>query len=197
MRKAGGGPFAPHPAYAFTYRFPQFAVTPEIHQNLLRPTAKGCGPQGLYADCPGATTYPLSDSKGGVLNGLGAIISKIVLPPQVQRAIAPRTRSVRMSGLGFLGDDDPTGLGPAGGGVERIDITPVSEIEKLPTTAEKVGAAIWGVASVAGTALGAYHGYKRNNSVGWGIWWALMGGMFPVVTVPVALAQGLGKRRGR
>lgn len=49
--------------------------------------------------------------------------------------------------------------------------------------------------SIAGTALGAYHGYRRNRgSVGWAIGWALLGGMFPVITIPVALAQGFGKR---
>lgn len=48
-------------------------------------------------------------------------------------------------------------------------------------------------AAAAGTA--AYHGYKRNNSVGWAIWWGLMGGIFPVITIPVAFAQGFGKRK--
>lgn len=46
----------------------------------------------------------------------------------------------------------------------------------------------------AGTILGAYHGYKRNNSVGWAIGWALLGGAFPFITIPVSLAQGFGKR---
>lgn len=47
--------------------------------------------------------------------------------------------------------------------------------------------------ALAGTALGAYHGYKRTESVGWAIGWALLGGLFPFITVPVALAQGFGK----
>ena len=47
--------------------------------------------------------------------------------------------------------------------------------------------------AVAGTALGAYHGYKRTGSVGWAIGWALLGGVFPFITIPVALAQGFGK----
>src|SRR6185503_2917091 len=139
--------------------------TPQEPQNLLRATAKGCGPQGLWSDCPGATEYPLQQ-----LGKLGRLMG--------------------------LGQDDGSSLGPAGG-VERVDITPVSQIEKLPTTTEKVAAADWGVASLAGTALGAYHGYKRNNSIGWSLWWGLMGGMFPIVVVPLALAQGFGKRVGR
>lgn len=58
--------------------------------------------------------------------------------------------------------------------------------------------AIYGAAGLAGTALGAYHGYRRNNSLGWALAWGVLGGMFPFVTVPVALAQGLGQPyRGR
>lgn len=44
--------------------------------------------------------------------------------------------------------------------------------------------------SVAGVGLGAYHGYKRDGSVGWALAWAALGGLFPIVTIPVAIAQG-------
>lgn len=47
--------------------------------------------------------------------------------------------------------------------------------------------------ALAGTALGAYHGYKRTESIGWTIGWALAGGLFPIIAIPVALAQGFGK----
>jgi 2-methylisocitrate lyase-like PEP mutase family enzyme len=57
--------------------------------------------------------------------------------------------------------------------------------------------AIWGALSVAGAAASAYHGYKRTQSVGWAFVWALCGSIAPVVTVPVAIAQGFGKpKRG-
>lgn len=46
----------------------------------------------------------------------------------------------------------------------------------------------------AGAIGGAYHGYKRNRSVGWAIWWGLMGALFPIFTIPIAVAQGFGKR---
>lgn len=48
--------------------------------------------------------------------------------------------------------------------------------------------------AIAGTALGAYHGFKRNNSVGWAVLWGLLGGAFPVIVIPVAFAQGFSKR---
>lgn len=51
--------------------------------------------------------------------------------------------------------------------------------------------------STAGTVLGAYHGYKRNDSIGWAIGWGLLGGMFPIFVLPIAAAQGFAKPAGR
>ena len=53
----------------------------------------------------------------------------------------------------------------------------------------------WTAAALASTAAGAYHGYKRNQSVGWAIAWALLGGLFPIIVPAIALAQGFGKRK--
>lgn len=53
------------------------------------------------------------------------------------------------------------------------------------------------LASVAAVGVCAYHGYKRNGSVGWAIGWALLGGFAPVITTAVAFAQGIGKKKGR
>lgn len=47
---------------------------------------------------------------------------------------------------------------------------------------------------LASVAASTYHGYKRNNSVGWALWWGFAGGVFPVVTPAIALAQGFGKK---
>jgi hypothetical protein len=56
---------------------------------------------------------------------------------------------------------------------------------------------IWGpVAAVSAGAM-VYHGYKRNGSIGWAIGWGLLGLIFPIFTVPVALAQGFAKPRVR
>lgn len=51
------------------------------------------------------------------------------------------------------------------------------------------------VASTAASAALAYHGYKRNNSVGWAVGWFFLGGLFWPIAVPVALAQGFAKPR--
>jgi hypothetical protein len=54
---------------------------------------------------------------------------------------------------------------------------------------------LWSVASTVSMAASAFHGYRRNQSVGWGLWWGLMGTVFPIITPVIAAAQGFGKRR--
>ena len=51
------------------------------------------------------------------------------------------------------------------------------------------------VKTVSALAL-TYHGYKRTGKVGWALAYGLLGRLFPLVAVPVALAQGLGKKKG-
>lgn len=48
--------------------------------------------------------------------------------------------------------------------------------------------------SAVGAGLGAYHGYKRNESIGWAVGWGLLGGMFPILTTAVAFGQGFGEK---
>lgn len=48
-----------------------------------------------------------------------------------------------------------------------------------------------GTALASGSmALCTYHGYKRNNSIGWAIGWGIVGGMFPIMAPVIAVAQG-------
>lgn len=47
--------------------------------------------------------------------------------------------------------------------------------------------------ALAGTGLGVYHGYMRTGSLGWALAWGLLGGMFPIITIPVAIAQGFAR----
>lgn len=54
---------------------------------------------------------------------------------------------------------------------------------------------IKGVATIAAAGAATFHGYRRNNSIGWALWWGLMGTIFPVVTTVIGLAQGWGKRK--
>lgn len=50
---------------------------------------------------------------------------------------------------------------------------------------------------LVGAAACAYHGYKRNESVGWAFGWAIFGSALPILALPVALAQGFGKPKHR
>lgn len=102
-----------------------------------------------------------------------------------------------IDGLGFSMGASPDGIGyapmagPFGADMSQPIVTDTS------TGLKRTLVAVHAVASLAGGALGAYHGYKRNDSVGWAIGWAFLGSLFPYITVPVALAQGVGKRKGR
>lgn len=58
-----------------------------------------------------------------------------------------------------------------------------------------IGSSVWSVVAVASSAASAYHGYKRNDSVKWAILWGLLGGIAPIITPAVAVAQGFGKRK--
>ena len=88
------------------------------------------------------------------------------------------------------------GLGNLGRLGDASSIQPVES--PVQTQRPEWLTAAWRVASLSGTAIGAYHGYKRNQgSVGWAIGWALLGGLFPVITVPIAFAQGIGDPKGR
>ncbi len=52
----------------------------------------------------------------------------------------------------------------------------------------------WVALSTVSMALSAYHGYKRNNSVGWALAWGFLGAMFPVIVPTIALAEGYGEK---
>ena len=81
--------------------------------------------------------------------------------------------------------------------VQPVSVVPTNYV---PTASPKPAAGFdvssaYRVAAWAGVGAGAYHGYKRNNSVGWAIGWALLGGVFPIITIPLSLAQGFGKSK--
>jgi len=94
-----------------------------------------------------------------------------------------------MNGNGFGSSSfgaSPDGLGAPAFGADQI-------VESAPNPAVRTLKFVWAFASIAGTAVGAYHGYKRNDSVGWAIVWAFLGGLAPIIVIPVAVAQGFPK----
>lgn len=66
--------------------------------------------------------------------------------------------------------------------------------QEISTTALVIGTGVM----ILGAGLAGYHGYKRSGGkVGSTLGWGFLGGLIPIVTVPVAFAQGYGKRKGR
>lgn len=49
--------------------------------------------------------------------------------------------------------------------------------------------------STAGMAAGLYHGYRRNQSLGWSLVWGVLGAAVPIPTTVIAVAQGFGQPR--
>lgn len=77
-------------------------------------------------------------------------------------------------------------------GIGQDDVLPVESDAPMERTWKMIGA----VGSMAGMVGGAYHGYKRNKSIGWAIGWGLLGGIFWPIAIPVMLAQGFAKPKG-
>jgi hypothetical protein len=67
-------------------------------------------------------------------------------------------------------------------------------------TAEAPAPSLSGVISspavkTASAALLTYHGYRRTGSILWALLYGLAGRTVPIVAVPIAAAQGIGKRK--
>jgi hypothetical protein len=54
---------------------------------------------------------------------------------------------------------------------------------------------ILGALALVSAAASGYHGYRRNQSIGWAMIWFLAGSILPVFTPLIAVAQGYGKPR--
>lgn len=70
----------------------------------------------------------------------------------------------------------------------------VANLSAVAGVSEGVVTAMRIIGPVSG-ALMAYHGYKRTGSVGWAFGWSIFGALMAPLAVPVALAQGFGKRK--
>ncbi len=76
-----------------------------------------------------------------------------------------------------------------------FDPAAMPEYQTLPDAAPKlVSTPPWlAYLAVASAAVSGFHGYRRNKSVGWGIAWFFLGGLFPVIVPTIAVAEGFGK----
>lgn len=94
-------------------------------------------------------------------------------------------------GYRYLGADDEVLPGSAPASLAPV---PPPAPSSSPTL-DKLAVA-YKIAGTVAAVAGVYHGYKRNDSVGWALGWGILAGAFPLVTIPIAVAQGFGKRKG-
>jgi len=84
------------------------------------------------------------------------------------------------------------GLQGLSGAADSISVKPMGYLGQ-----DSAGRPVWSyairVASLASMGLLGYHGYMRNDSVGWALVWGVFGSIVWPITVPIALVQGLGK----
>jgi hypothetical protein len=127
--------------------------------------------------------------------GLGA------LDPDVQAAIDGFLRSTPAPSSAQIGDflklySEPTRSMVAqaliAGGVSPADVAAANQ---FLSSSAITSTTIWGMLAVASAAASGYHGYRRNQSIPWAMWWFFMGGVFPVLTPVIAVAQGFGKKK--
>lgn len=118
----------------------------------------------------------------------------------VGRSLVGKTWMNIQSALSILGEDDKkkviVAYLAAGGDAAALQTAMTrpsyaAGLGQVPTWLKTA----WAIAAAASMAASAYHGYKRNDSLGWALWWGLMGSLFPVVTPTIAVAQGFAKRR--
>jgi hypothetical protein len=133
---------------------------------------------GEYVEQPGTDAFQASAGVGEYFTEPVSGIGATMMLPAVQR---PRAI------------DWARALSPvasrAMGQTEMVAVVPA------PSPAMQAAKLVGYAGSLAGGVLGAYHGYKRNKSIGWAVGWAILGTFFWVVTLPVSYAQGFGKRK--
>lgn len=81
---------------------------------------------------------------------------------------------------------------PVAPGAQQQNQMPPNSYVNADGSLTNLGVSVMLLSTVSAGAS-AYHGYKRNKSVGWALVWGFFGGSFPIVVPAIALAQGFGK----
>lgn len=149
---------------------------PIVHgQGLGAPIAHGMGLGGLGLSDEDLNTlaHSLVDPKGP-----GAVVI-----PEIHNAMKLLTKDER----------NTLGVMLIALGVPSTKVTTAKMFARTKDPEFKKRAMIWGVISTISMGASAYHGYKRNDSIGWALWWGLMGSIFPIITPVIGVAQGFGQ----
>lgn len=78
----------------------------------------------------------------------------------------------------LVGADPSTAMAPA-----------PQQISEGAETVKAIAKIVYGVLGAASSGASFYHGLKKNDSLGWGLWWGFCGGLFPVITPLYAYHQ--------
>lgn len=112
--------------------------------------------------------------------------------------------SVDQPSAAFIDDGANVELGPSGATTQIPNGATLVPVAPAPAqTGSQAVSRAWGTygwiglgVMALGASLAGYHGYRRSGGkLGSTLGWAFLGGLVPIVTVPVALAQGFGKHR--
>jgi hypothetical protein len=198
---------------------PPARTTPQEPQNLLRQTyMNGLGEYRVYSGQRNPTGFLLSGLGAGlqrtVAIGLGRL-GAIEGPGPTPGVLADVDEALMSFDIerGLFAPTDPFALekeildqpvGVAQQAAQNADAPGVAPPVNSPgVPAGNIGFAFgstgatvaWGSLATVSALASMYHGYKRNNSLGWGLWWGLMGATFPLIAPTVGFAQGWAKRR--
>lgn len=105
-------------------------------------------------------------------------------------ACPPMRSGVRCASLGHtayhhIGDD---------GSIAATNPDP-AVVQLAPPESSSSSFGFMDVLRMAVVGAAAYHGYKRNQSVGWAVAWGLASQLNAPITIGVALAQGFSQRK--
>lgn len=160
------------------------------HQLPSGPEAPTAGPD----DAPTALPFPPSALPANASNEWDTFVSARYTGPS-----GPVEIPVSPDRVAWVVDAGPVSAGATAAAL------PAPKGESFPTsgagkgsdagTGAPVGKIVYGAVALASTVVCVYHGTKRNDSVGWGLGWGLLGIVLGPLAVVAALAQGIGKRK--
>lgn len=123
-----------------------------------------------------------------------------VTPGYPQNVLRPSDKGC-VTCTAMLRIDDDTRRNMAGLQLGKLGLLPLKGLRGVGlrgfydyVSANPGAYAAWMVLSAVSVGASAFHGYRRNRgSIGWALGWGLLGGLFPIITPAIALAQGYGK----
>ena len=161
-------------------------ASPSQPQNLPRPTLQN----GPHAFAGHVVQLAALGNLGQVMGMLGRHEEE---PNGSAPQVAPQPDPGQPTGDAYV----PSGNEPGFGGDPYTPLVQQGWLTPGQADAWRNFDAIMVFVRPISSAASAYHGYKRTGSYGWAFGWMILGGLFPLVTPAIGLAQGWGKPKKR